>query len=82
MALAYPMIAADLASEGVREGLFAARVDVADVRLNDDFFCILPFFFVEFGKWDLMLKVPPGEVIRCFYMAADSKWWMVIRVGI
>lgn len=43
VALAHPMIAADLASEGVREGLFAARVDVADVRLNDDIFLFLSF---------------------------------------
>lgn len=80
MALAHPMIAADLASEGIREGLFAARVDVADVRLYDDIFFSL--FFVEFGKWGLMLKVPPGEVVRCFYMTADSKWWRAIWVGI
>lgn len=36
------MIAADLAPEGVREGLFVARVDVVDVRLNEDIF--LSFF--------------------------------------
>lgn len=44
------MIAADLASEDVREGLFAARVDVADVRLNDDIFFYPSFFSLNLGN--------------------------------
>lgn len=42
VSLAHSMIAADQAPEGVREGLFVARVDVVDVRLNEDIF--LSFF--------------------------------------
>lgn len=49
VSLAHSMIAADLAPEGVREGLFAARMDVVDVRLNDDIFSVLSWFSLMDG---------------------------------